>query len=159
MFFLQLPYKYIFWSLLRKGESGPIMRDMNFRLKKKNWNKATSKKLTTFFLPTCSHAMFFIKELQAIVLKHRKKNLLELWIYQAPENTRNIMIICNISHLKSEDLHVRGSVSERQSYGTQYSATCYAYQSIKPPLKLQTCSEDKNVASIYIVQWCNFLKK
>lgn len=35
----------------------------------------------------------------------------------------------------------------------------YAYQSIKLPLKLQPCSEGVDVASIYIVQWCNFLKK
>lgn len=35
----------------------------------------------------------------------------------------------------------------------------YAYQSIKLPLKLQPCSEGVDVASVYIVQWCNFLKK
>lgn len=94
-----------------------------------------------------------ITSYSAETLYRKKKNLLE-----PPENTRNIMITCNISHLKSEDLHVRGSVSERQSYGTQYSVTL-CIPKHKPPLKLQPCSESVQVASIYIVQWCNLLKK
>lgn len=67
---LSLVAKYVYWSLLRKGESGPIIRALiksNLRMRQHLKTKLL------FFLATCFHGTFFLRGLQAILPKHRKK--------------------------------------------------------------------------------------
>lgn len=66
-FFLWLSYKY--WSLLRKGDSGPIITDLNKNCNKGNLRMRQHLKPVFYFLETSFHGTFILMGLHSVLLK------------------------------------------------------------------------------------------